>query len=469
MNDQKSNRFHPAVYFAMLISFFYWSYLALTSKTLIYHDSLGYRDAATIIFNGPWTNYFATGPNREPLYPLLVSFSMGIGRSIGVDYLQIQIVLQMIILAITQFLTANILKKLAVCDWLIVSVVAYLGFSPAIVNSAGILYSEILTYPFILWLVLRAARAWTDVRTATTAQIVISGLNLALAALLITFTKGIFEITIPLLLLPFLILLLKPDKELRKRVGILLLTVVAVYEIPLISYKLLNKAHNGIYALTNRGSFALYGNTARRMLPLDAERFKAALFYTAGLDVCQRFMGEQCDAWGHFTSDILGFQKLATLRDQGISAQQSDKILVQESFKEILKNPLQYSTLAALEGTKLFFWEAQEIYCIVYPEWVSAMHNQPLLRFSLRFIIAIASMIAFIFGILRILKNRPMIIGNPNDKCALGFYIILIIGLYIILYLPFLMASRYALPIAPLFLIMIALFIDDLIKKKRAI
>ena len=57
---------------------------------------------------------FKTGPNREPVYPLLVSISMKMADLFVVSYQKILAAFQILILFLTQILSLKILKRLRV-------------------------------------------------------------------------------------------------------------------------------------------------------------------------------------------------------------------------------------------------------------------------------------------------------------------------------------------------------------------
>jgi hypothetical protein len=65
------NPFH----LAFLASFIYWIYLTLTSHMIIEYDAINYEKMGKILAEKGWLEYFLSGPNREPLYPLLSKIS----------------------------------------------------------------------------------------------------------------------------------------------------------------------------------------------------------------------------------------------------------------------------------------------------------------------------------------------------------------------------------------------------------
>ena len=67
-----------------LVCFIYWGYLIFASSMVVQFDAISYEELGRMIYKEGWKAFFATGPHREPLYPLLVAFSMKIGDLFGV-------------------------------------------------------------------------------------------------------------------------------------------------------------------------------------------------------------------------------------------------------------------------------------------------------------------------------------------------------------------------------------------------
>lgn len=156
----KKSVFQKPLFWPFAISFIYWTYLFLTARMIIDCDAIGFESMGKILAEKGWAQYFSSGPNREPLYPLLISFSMNIGKLFSVSYQAIQTLLQFLILFITQLITLRILRLLNIDNRINALTILYLGISPALVNSALSLYSEIATYPLILAAILVMRESW---------------------------------------------------------------------------------------------------------------------------------------------------------------------------------------------------------------------------------------------------------------------------------------------------------------------
>jgi len=132
----------------------------MTTQPVLSCDANLYDLLGKMVHNKGWAHYFSQGPLQEPLFPLIISWSLRLSELFGPSYLAFQKGFQLFWLFITQLLTLNILRQLRINRRLGAAVIFYLGFSPALVNSALSLYSEIVVYPFVLGMVIAGSRAW---------------------------------------------------------------------------------------------------------------------------------------------------------------------------------------------------------------------------------------------------------------------------------------------------------------------
>jgi len=95
-------------------------------------------------------------------------------------------------------MSLRILRKLEIHPLIILTIIFYIGFCPAIVASALNLFSEIAAYPFVVGIILMSFCYWKESRVK---QAVILGLCFLGAA----FVRGVFEFIFPLFILPFII------------------------------------------------------------------------------------------------------------------------------------------------------------------------------------------------------------------------------------------------------------------------
>jgi len=131
----QNNRFPPLSIIAVfLLSFGYWIYLAFTTQMIIEFDAFGFDQVGTLVYKSGWIEYFKTGPNREPLYPFLITLSKHIGAFFSLPYLYVQTAMQMGLLLATQIFTYRLLTKMNINVIISSCTLFYVGFSPALVK-----------------------------------------------------------------------------------------------------------------------------------------------------------------------------------------------------------------------------------------------------------------------------------------------------------------------------------------------
>ncbi len=444
----------PGIIAVFLLSLAYWLYLAHATRMNISCDAIGYQDLGRLLQNHGLLGYFQTGPNREPIYPLLVAASMHLEHITGLAYVRIMAIFGVLILLLTQALTYKILRLLNIRDGVCALVLAYLALSPALNNTAFSLYSEISALPFILGIVLASYYAWEAIkqnnRQGAMGYSALLGILLAAATLI----KAVFECVSPVYLIIFFMTISLTEKS--KKITTLLLCLAAAvsfFYVPITGYKWLNKQYNGNFAITNRASWALYGNTARRMQPLTVKRFAEALAYAPGEGVCNSIFGAQeCDFWSYRESDQLGHDEEGGLINRHLSHEEINAALIRASAQKALHNPFQYTLLTLVEGLKMFFWESTQIGFVDYPHWLKRIYDIKILNNGLRFLASLVSLMAVVSIWLQAFAPQR----NP-----LGFLIGLLVFLYILFFSFFFILTRYALPIAPLYLISIGIWINQ--------
>lgn len=425
---------------------------------VIAHDAISYEYSGKLLFEKGWLKYFTTGPNREPLYPFLISLSMRLASLLSVSYQTIQILSQIFFLFLTQTLALFILRKLEIKEGLCALIILYLGISPSIVNSALCLYSEIITYPLILSIIILSTESLETLRQNNLRKSILMSLALSFNFTLITLTKGIFEAITPCFLLAFLYL---ASKELKaknafKNCLIFFAIFFCFYYGAITSYKGLNKKFNGRFTLTDRASWALYGNTARRMEPLTNKRLLSALAYVPSWRLCHHLFGEkECYFWSQEPSDNLGAKKRNELSTK-VSLTEVDQTLITLSLKEALKNPVQYFALYLLEGAKMLFWEAPNMQYLVYPPVITKIYSLKPLNLSLYIIPALLTLFSLLFSLQSIKRNTLILL------------IFSLIVPYISLHSLFFIIPRFAYPLIPLYLILISFVINGAFKKSAA-
>jgi len=462
------------VQMAFILSFFYWSYLFFNSMPQIANDAIGYQWLGELLYNKGLLQYIEAGPSREPLYPFLISLAMRMADCFNVPYIAVQKIFQIFILFIAQYLFYRLLKRLNVHRSIIFISVLYFGFSPAIANSAFSLYSEIITYPFILGIILINAMCWRSLTGKGYRENILGGWLLGILFVFIAFAKAIFEAIFPLFFIPYFCaagyFFSKRQRKAFFNTLLLVLAAFLTFYTAIVSYKSLNLKYNGHFTLSDRGPWALYGNTARRMEKMTSKRVLAAFAYSMGEGACRSIFGEsECKFWSYIPSDNYGYSKLGELEGSGIPKKDIDVTLINLAKKEICSNPPQYLLFMIAEGLKMFFWESTKIGYVTYPPWQERIFNSTFVKNSLRFLIFLITFLSCIHSIHFLRKNKTKSFGlNSADDVIhyLLFSIMFLVFIYVSVHSFFFILTRYALPIAPLYLALIAFGVNKIIFKR---
>lgn len=460
--------FRKPVIFAFLISISYWLYLLLTTRMGIVWDAADYEALGKMLTEQGWVEFFRSGLHREPFYPALVAFSMKLGGVLGISYQLTQAAVQLFLLFLTQLLALRILRLLKINDLVCFFTVLYLGISPALVNSALSLYSEIATYPFILAIMLLLYRSWLSFFEAKP-RIIRFAIGAGLLFALMLLNKGIFELLTPVFFFFLLVLaLLTGERKVIARVFTYSLAALAVFYSLAVSYKSVNKIFNGRFAVTERGAWMFYGSTAQKTQALTCRRSLAALVSVPGKGVCESFFTrEECEPWSFQSADAFGLLKVNELSGGGTGSAELDKSLISLSMRKITQNPLQYILFTVLEGAKMFFWESTQIGFVAYPSPLARLFTWTPLKNGLRLGVSFLTIfsLAYLAALIRRQKKNALRTENPLlFLCLCLLFILTFIGSYSIVHI----ITRYALPIAPLYLIVIAYVLHKLFFSRTA-
>ena len=144
-----------------------------------------------------------------------------------------------------------------------------------------------------------------------------------------------------------------------------------------------------------------------------------------------------------------------TLDRQGVAPVGIEKYFLIDAKKEIKEQPLKYFLFWGLEGFKMFFWESTQIGFVSYPDWLKRIYDNLVVKNLWRVTISLVTIYSFFYCIYMFLTNS----GPCRDKIKrkeVGFILFLIvsvIGLYSLVHI----LTRFALPLAPVYLILAAL------------
>jgi len=474
--DQKASyHIKGPVLWAFALSILYWTVLLFTSAMIIRYDAQAYEILGNTIYRDGIVGFFKLKPDNVILYPLIIAGAMRLGDWIGVPYYPIQTVIQVLFLFTAQVLLFLILARLGVRRRITAIVLFYFGFSPAIVNSAFSLYCEIITYPLALGILLVTLNAWKRIERGNAFQTVGQGLCLAILFWMITLVRQVNEYVIVayisvILLMAFRFLSKKNTRAFTNSL-ILIVTVFGVYHLGLAPYKAMAYKYNGYRSLTSVGSESLYANARGRTMDLSTNNILTFLARVPGDRVCiSLFSFKECDFWGDWNIHSFGPNKVKELTAKGLNNDAIDQVLKEDAVKAVLSRPLQYTFLTAAEGFKMIFWESTQIGFVSYPDGLTRLFAFTPFKNGLRLVLFVVTLLSMIFGVYYIARRRRDLYGEEvlaKDISATYVFTLTIIMANIILHAPFMIATRYALPIAPYYLILFALVWEYLLRKKR--
>ena len=457
---------------AFIIPPLFWIYLACTTQMIIGGDAKSFDYFSESIHQKGWIDYLKNGPNREPVYMWLVSVSRDMAENIKLPFHAVLIFFQLLLLFLTLMLTYQLLKSLKINETITAVTLFYLGFSPAILNSALSLYSEIVTYPLMLGIILLSPKAWQAIQTGRHRQCILLGIAMGILASLMTLSKALFEYVFLLFLLPYIFLAVKLlwNKKKYQFINALCFFLITflIFNISAKGYKQLNKIYNGYYTITDRGHGSFYHVTIERTKKLTTERFLIALTSVPGENVCKSIYGEKkCNDWllnfhGH---DI---EKIQELFRAGVPTDQIITKVIKSAIEVILANPLQYLLFASLEGIKMFFWESTKIGFVLYPNWLIKVYDFGLFKNGLRLSMFILTVLSLFSLINYFWKNKRELFkaGAQSEAVQTIFFMLVMIFPFIAMYTCVIVLTRYSFPIVPLYLAGIAFCVHQLLSRK---
>ena len=430
-------------------------YLGVTSRMDISCDAIGYENIGRILQQKGWAGYLSNGPQREPVYPLSIALSMSLASLLGISFFKIQTALQIGLIFLSMGMLWKLLRRIEVPFKIAACCVAYFGLSPAIMNSALSLYAEIVTYPLILGIILVSLSLYSALRQQQLVRALIQSALLGVLMTLMTLSKGTFELVAPLYGMFFLLIVwgrLRVVSGGWRGSYILIIGLSLLIWGTLVGeYKMLNKAYNGNYVLTDRGPRHFYGNMIMRTQPLTKTRLKAALASVPGDGVCRAVSApEDCAFWNFQQCDFYGMQMLDQISKEGKNIETANKKLIALSIEGIGTNPLQYTALTLLESLKMFFWESTKVGFVTYPDWLDKLYDKGLFKNGLRLVITLATVLSFGWILF---QGSKLPVGIALTAC-LAVLFILTHALGSVL-------TRYAFPVVPLYMGCIAYWLSQ--------
>ncbi len=448
-------------FWVMIVSACWVFYNTIFSGSILYFDALGYDQLGSMLSQGHWADYLSGGPQREPLYPLFVALHIKLSGWLQLPYIPLLLLTQGLVLLLTQAMMATIFTRIRLSDGISALFLAYFVLSPTVLRSSLIVYSEIITYPLMLLPLLAAFQVWHQAgeRGGFQKRVIRYALYVGGSFIGIVFVKGIFELIAPACIVLFSLALRQRLADLRGRntaVLIFAAASLAVFLLPVHSYKLLNKFSNGHYAFTNRGSGALWGSTARKAMPTTPQEDLAQKLYVfPDKAVCEKYASKPaCDHWFYQLSDQLSVDKYNELHARHLSSIEIDREFTEGSIKLMLAHPFKMINGMFWEGIKLLFWEYPSWGMVILPKDVRSFYEQPFLYPVFLFGVNILSVFMFCGSCAWAwLRRREFVAGSRQGLNALAFTLGLI-AVYMAAHSLFFLNERNALPIVPLFLVL---------------
>ena len=442
----------------------------------IRYDAFIFEKLAKIISAEGWVSFLKQGPSLEPLYPFVISVSIKIASWLGISYQKVQSGMQVLILLLSQLLLYKMLCALRIRRTITALIVAYFGLSPAIINSTFSLFSEIITYPFIIGLIFLSVKIWQSILKMDFKRTICLGIAFSLLACTATFAKAILEYVFMLYLFPFLWLMIRSWRQNQlaqcRCCFAFIVLFMLIFQSLLHGYKRLNDQYNGHYTLTDsRGPYYFYQYAVQRAAPFDKDRFLIALFSVPGENVCRAVYGERCRSWW-WDNTSLGIKKAEELKSQGVADKYINDKIMKLGIKEAASNPFQFTLFMSLEMVKLLFWESTKVGYVAYPRWVQWVYDIKNLSQFLRLFVFLLTTFSLFYTLKNIFYHRHRLYtdNSPDDaRFQLLFFLFYFTAVYILMYSLVLTITRYAFPVVSLYLAVMAFTLDKLLPPRHAI
>jgi hypothetical protein len=452
--------------FVFLACLLYWAYLLFASSPGKTMDAFGYIKRGKIVYEHGLSGYIQQGPDKEPLFPIMIASSLHLADKLPIPFEHIQRVFQLLFLFLAQFLLYKILVHLRIHETVILFLTAYFGFSPALLNAALSFFTEVLTFPITLGLLLTSLYALEQINTPSLKRTVLHGVILGIILSVGICVKYTFIILTLILLLVFTMLMLKALFQKNNRVALHLFILMMCFSTLLFSfdafYKGLNKKYNGSHIFTEGGARSLYGGVKMRTKDMSASDYVTALSTVPGINFCYSlFSQEKCNLWTFLEADNLGAWERNHLEAQGLSKEGIEKHLTRSSWEMIQMKPLQFFILHNLEFLKNFFWESTKIGFVEYPVWLTRLYDSALFKNPLRLFWGVLSFAGYVYAWVLMCTRRK---DNDSGRFYASLLIVLMVTTIGSLYALFAVLTRYSFTIAPLEMIAIGLLLDRIWK-----
>jgi len=231
-----------------------------------------------------------------------------------------------------------------------------------------------------------------------------------------------------------------------------------------------NFSTHSSFEFTNRYQEGLFGNTSKRTQEMGTRMYLAHVAAIPGGGVCRKIFKEnECKYTEFHQSDLVYREELPKLlRD--VPQDQISQEIFKLTMQRFMRNPLQYFFLSGLESFKMGFWETTRMGFVIYPPKLEGLFAKGLIRYGVRFMASVITYLALVVVFFQFVMNRSFLTDLTSLKGRRvqmeAFVLTIIIG-FTALYSLFSILTRYALPIVPLYIICIALFLQSLFFNRK--
>jgi hypothetical protein len=478
-SDRMTLRWNIAVVSCFFVCLIFWIYLLAFSEMLIVYDATMFESRGWHIYQYGLRSYFEEGPSGEPVYALIISFSIRIAEHFGVDYRFVQSCIQVLLLFMSQISIFYLLWRMQVKKPIILVVTLYVGVSPALINATFSLYSEIVAIGFVPLCIVLSSRAWKFIHDEKWLATIMVSVGAGIAILIVAMTKGVFEYVAYLIVLPFFFLALR--SWYFKKIDLTAKSVVAGLIIFVLvgggvhSVKFINHQLNGEYSLRCCRNNLLFATTYRRTENINKNSYFEKLgyktetnmiwpqlAYVLGGGFCDRlFTEEECAYFTHINVSYYAYE-LIEQKLKGIPLKSRDKEILNLAVQNVRSNPLQYAAITLLEAPQMLLWETTKGGFVKHPVWLAQLYSSPF-RLVLRGAVSIATIVAVFYILVNVFKRQRFDVKSERlkEKRAILMFSIVTVFSTIGLYSIFTIALRNALPIAPLYALCFAVLFSD--------
>ncbi len=331
---------------SLLLCLFYWIYLFFNTRMEIIHDASVFDRLGRDLYEHGWVNYMVHyGTSREPFYPALIAFACKIAHFSSINYLDIQKIIQILYMLLTQGLMIILMRGIKIHDYIIAGVILYFGISPAMINAVFSLYYEIATYPFVLGIILLSVHIQQNFEKISPTTLILNTLMLAFFSIVLIFTKFPFYYILMIFYLPFywtaVTALIKKNRPLLLKSGFVMLTLLVSINLSIFAYKKINQTYNGHFEFTDRGFWMVYASTYKRAECNSLRSFLVFLSTIPGDGICRSaFTPSECEYWSHIADSGIGSKKSEDYSKKGLTAEQIEPAYLQDAVHNVVKSPL---------------------------------------------------------------------------------------------------------------------------------